>query len=117
MTVSVQEDRGIDGRRVVVRYMALEELAEKKCPLPKAGSALVVRKQSVQLVAEHRRAARFEDNDRQTGIDGRCEPLHDVHQVLLRRGKKTEIVQRTPAADMTTGRDDVAASTAHHGKR
>src|SRR5439155_3295624 len=75
---------------------------------------LIIREQVHELVAEHREAARFEDDDRRARLEVRPQLVEDVAQEALGRQKKTVIVERTTAAEPPRRQHDVAAGGFEH---
>ena len=96
--MAVQQDRSIQGRRIVARYLMLEELAQEKRLLPQSVCARIGRKQISQLVSKHRRAARLQHDDGPSGLEPRTEHVQDSLQIRLRLYEHAEIVERPPAA-------------------
>ena len=114
MAVSVEHDLACDLRRGIARRFSLEKLTQQERLRAQLFRPRVSRKQIAQLIAEHRRAARFEDDDRNAGIDEYGQRREHLLQILLRLIEHPEVIQRPPAAQPALRDKHMAAGGAQH---
>src|ERR1700742_1375642 len=91
-------------RRTIFRSSPDEKFTEQESLLGQPRSALIARKQSLQLIAKHTRTTRLQNNEGHPGIDLRPHPVENILQILACLVKKTKIIKRAATADML-GRD------------
>ena len=105
MAVSVEEYPPGQRRQVEALTMRLHEFAEERHLRAEPLCVFIVRQHVLHLVAEHRRAARLEDDDGDARADLVADRVDHAEEHLLRERQEAVVVQRPPAADGTP-RDD-----------
>ena len=92
-----------------VDLLVHDELGERHGRLAQTARVLVAGEEVRQLVAEHRRAARLEHDDRQAFVQLRLERLHRLAQQLFGHAEEAPVVERASAAELLARQGDVVA--------
>src|SRR5204863_9936387 len=103
MAVAVEQDLAREGRGLIVRSMASQELGEEEGLAAQPLRARIGREQVAQLVAKDRGAARLENDHRPPGVDLGPEAHEDAPQVILGTVEEAEIVQWPAATQALRG--------------
>src|SRR5579875_140771 len=101
VTVAMQQDASAGQRGwSVFPRVPDQKLAEQQRLLSQPPGARIGREKILQLIAEDAGAARLQKDKRHSGINLPGEEAQGVFQISAGLAKKSEVVQRPPAADM-----------------
>src|SRR5579859_2136845 len=87
-------------RRLKLRRMPHQKLAQQQRLLAQPLGARVLRKEVQQLIAKHAGAARLKKNENPSRTDLRSKIFKNAPQIFPRLLQESKVVQRAPAADM-----------------
>src|ERR1700759_856851 len=86
--------------RAIFRRSLHEKFAEQESLLSQPRSALIARKQSLQLIAKHTCATWLQNHEGYPGINLRTHAVENILQILACLVEETEIIKGAAAADM-----------------
>ena len=109
MAMAVEQGFAVELRKRSAPGILFEELAEQKCLFAQGLSALVMREEVEEFVAEDGDAAGFESDDGDSGFDLGLELIEDIEEQGFGTVKHAEVVERASAAEMGAGDDDAVS--------
>jgi hypothetical protein len=114
MAVPVQHHALAQSWRCVPGHVRSQKIRQKKCLSRQFLHVWIIRKKVHELIAEHRVAARLEDNDWCTCLDFRPQRVDGVSEQAFGLLKKSVIVERSAAAQTCSWQGDMTASGFEH---
>jgi len=113
MTVN-QNALAVESRRRKTRPFRGKKISQQPDLPAQATSARVGRKQLQKFVAKDAGAAWLEKHEWQSGLNLRCHLIEHARKVRARCRKQTEVVERSPAAEVPARRFNCEARRTEH---
>ena len=116
MAVAVDKDvRALKAAGGKIRRAVGEPVGEQPDLMAQEFGARIVRKKLGQFIFEDAGAARLEKDEGQASLNLRSHAVEDAREIGAGLAEKTEIVERTPAADVAAGNFDLKSGLGEDG--